>query len=273
MRSSPEFTRRDVLKVLGTGAALLAAGGGTRVLADEGGLFHHDEAPKTPPPQPFVLPPLPFAYDALEPTIDGQTMEVHLTRHHQAYIDAANRVLAPYPQLQKFTADQLLAGQGSVPEAIRLAVRNQVGGHANHCLWWKQLSPMPSHEPGNALGKAIEGAFGSLDAFKMRMTDLGMKCFGSGWVWLSAKTSGDLIVHIGANEDSPLVFGVRPLLGIDVWEHAYYLKHQWRRYEYLQKIWQVIDWKAVDGRYADVLAAAQTPAPPPLAVQQAPSQS
>lgn len=250
MSSTPDLTRRQVLKVLGSGAAVLAMGGVGRSFAEGSGAG-------SAPPQPFVLPTLGFAYDALEPTIDARTMEIHLTKHHQAYIDAANRALAPYLNLQRFTADQLLAGLASVPEPVRLAVRNQVGGHANHCLFWQQLSPNPGREPGKDLEKAIEGAFGSLDAFKMRMTDLGMKCFGSGWVWLSAKPSGALIVHIGANEDSPLLFGVRPLLGIDVWEHAYYLKHQWQRYDYLQTVWQAIDWHAVDDRYADVLAAAQ----------------
>ncbi len=253
MSRTPDLTRRTALKVLGSGAALLAMGGVGRSLADGLDL----DRPKVQAPQPFVLPPLPYAYDALEPTIDALTMEIHHSKHHQAYIDAANRALAPYPNLQRFTAEQLLLGLEGVPEPVRLAVRNQVGGHANHSLLWKLLSPHPQREPDKELQRAIEAGFGSLDAFKTRMTDFGMKCFGSGWVWLSAKRSGDLVLHIGANQDSPLIFGLKPLLGIDVWEHAYYLKHQWQRYDYLQTIWQVIDWRTVSDLHAAVLAAAQ----------------
>jgi Fe-Mn family superoxide dismutase len=242
------LTRREALKTLGAGATLLGLGSLTsRALAAEPSA----KAPgKPPPPQPFTLPPLAYAYDALEPHIDARTMELHHTKHHQAYIDNANRALAEFPVWQKKTAEDLLKNLGAVPEQIRLAVRNNVGGHANHSMFWRNLGPRSGGAPAGPLAAAIDQAFGSFDAFKTRLTDAAMKRFGSGWAWLCVQPGGALEVHSTANQDSPLGEGLAPVLGLDVWEHAYYLKYQNRRADYVDAFWNVVAWREVEANFA-----------------------
>ncbi|MFA5264022.1 MAG: superoxide dismutase [Opitutaceae bacterium] len=196
-----------------------------------------------------MLPQIDFAYDALEPYIDARTMEIHHTKHHQAYIDAANRALAEFPQWQKKTAEELLRNLNALPEQVRTAVRNQVGGHVNHCLFWDILAPRPKHSPGPKLGAAIERSFGSFDAFKTRFVDISMKRFGSGWAWLSLNRSGQLEAYSTPNQDSPYLTGMIPIVGIDVWEHAYYLHYENRRLDYLEAVWTVLNWSEADSRF------------------------
>jgi Fe-Mn family superoxide dismutase len=196
-----------------------------------------------------ALPDLPYAHDALEPYIDFRTMEIHHGKHHQAYVNNLNAALADYPDLQDLTLENLLRQIDTVPEAIRTAVRNNGGGHSNHSLFWLSLSPGGGGEPTGDLGAAIESTFGSLDDLRSQLHSAAMTRFGSGWGWLVA-ASGGLAVYSTPNQDSPYMSGDVPLLGVDVWEHAYYLKYQNRRAEYLDEWWRIVNWDAVAGRYA-----------------------
>ncbi|HEX7254384.1 MAG TPA: superoxide dismutase [Gaiellaceae bacterium] len=195
----------------------------------------------------FELPPLPYDYGALEPHIDEQTMRLHHDKHHQAYIDNANKALAG-TEWENSPVESILADLDALPEEIRTTVRNNAGGHANHALFWEIMSPDGGGEPEGDLRAAIEGAFGSVDDLKAQVNDNGVKRFGSGWTWLVHDGTG-LAVYSTANQDSPLMQGHEPLLGIDVWEHAYYLKYQNRRPEYLQIWWNVVHWAEVGRRY------------------------
>ena len=248
MKPATALTRREALKALGAGATLLGLGSlASRALAAD----PLAKAPaKASPPQPFTLPPLAYAYDALEPYIDARTMELHHTKHHQAYIDNANRALAEFPGCQKKTAEELLKDLGAVPEKIRLAVRNNVGGHSNHALFWRNIGPRDGQAPAGRLAAVIDQAFGSFDAFKTRLTDVAMKHFGSGWAWLSVRPDGALQVHSTANQDSPWSEGLTPVLGLDVWEHAYYLKYQNRRADYVEAFWNVVVWRQIEANFA-----------------------
>ncbi len=242
------LSRREALKTLGAGAALLGLGMiSTRAIAGDSPT---PVAPTsvTPPAQPFVLPKLPYAYDALEPHIDAKTMEIHHTKHHQAYITNANKALADYPDLQKLSGDEILKNLGTMPEKIRTTLRNNVGGHVNHSLFWLVIGPQGSGVPNGALAAAINQTFGSFEKFKGQFTDAAMKRFGSGWAWLTVK-GGALAVQSGANQDSPLTDGATPVLGLDVWEHAYYLHYQNRRADYVAAFWNVVDWSQVSARY------------------------
>jgi Fe-Mn family superoxide dismutase len=196
------------------------------------------------------LPKLPYGRDALEPHIDARTMEIHHTKHHQAYIDNLNKALESQPELQKKSVEELLRGIQSVPEAIRTAVRNHGGGHANHSLFWQVMSPDGGGNPTGALAKAIDGALGSFDSFKEKFTAAAVGRFGSGWGWLAVK-GGKLEVLSTANQDSPLMDGATPLLGVDVWEHAYYLNYQNRRPDYVKAWWNVVNWEEVARRHAE----------------------
>jgi len=190
----------------------------------------------------FTLPPLPYPTDALEPYIDKMTMEIHHGKHHNAYVTNLNKALEQAPQLASKTLEELLANNCAlVPEAIRGAVRNNGGGHANHSFFWPMLKGGAGGPPKGNLGAAITKAFGSFDAVKEKLVSAGTTRFGSGWAWL-AKSGGNLEVYSSANQDSPLMEGKQPILGIDVWEHAYYLKYQNRRPEYLAAIWNIINW-------------------------------
>jgi Fe-Mn family superoxide dismutase len=195
----------------------------------------------------YTLPPLPYAFDALEPHIDAQTMQIHHDKHHQAYVDNANKALAGTEWADK-PVDHVLANLEILPEEIRTAVRNNAGGHANHTLFWETMSPDGGGEPTGSLAAAITDTFDSLDALKTLMNDTGVKRFGSGWSWLVHDGTG-LAVYSTANQDSPISQSDVPLLGIDVWEHAYYLKYQNRRPEYLETWWNVVNWDAVQQKY------------------------
>ena len=196
----------------------------------------------------YEVPPLPYAYDALEPHIDKATMEFHHDKHHQAYVDKANAALEGGP-LDGKPIEEVIANLGDVPEDKRGAVRNNGGGHLNHSLFWESMSPNGGGAPDGDLGNAIDAAFGSFDAFKEQFEAAGVARFGSGWAWLVVD-GGTLKITSTANQDSPLTDGQTPLLGNDVWEHAYYLKYQNRRPEYLKAWWNVVDWNKVAERYA-----------------------
>ncbi len=202
-----------------------------------------------------TLPTLPYAYNALEPHIDAQTMEIHHTKHHQAYVNNLNAALEKHPELQDVAVERLIANLASVPEDIREAVRNNGGGHANHSLFWTIMKPGGGGEPSGDLGKAIESAFGSFANFKDAFSKAAAGRFGSGWAWLSVTAFGKLVVHSTANQDNPLMEGLTPLLGLDVWEHAYYLKYQNRRADYIAAWWNVVNWDQVAVNYSRALEA------------------
>jgi superoxide dismutase, Fe-Mn family len=197
----------------------------------------------------FQLPPLPYAFDALEPTIDAKTMEIHHGKHHQAYVTNLNAALEKHPELQSKTVEELVSGISSVPEDIRTAVRNNGGGHINHTMFWQIMAPNAGGAPTGAIADAITSTFGSFDAFKDQMNKGGAGRFGSGWVWL-VSNGGKLAVESTANQDSPLMEGKKPIFGIDVWEHAYYLKYQNRRPDYLGAWWNVVNWAEINKRLA-----------------------
>lgn len=229
------FTRRRFLR---TGAALGGAItlGRTALSADTKGAFS--------------LPPLPYATDALAPVIDERTMTIHHTKHHQAYIDKLNAAVASEPSLAGKTIEQLLTDLAAVPEAVRTAVRNQGGGHANHTLFWTVMRPpRENNAPDGPLSAAITSTFGSLEKFQEAFTTAAAGQFGSGWAWLVKGSSG-LEVMATPNQDSPLSQGKRPILGIDVWEHAYYLNYQNRRPDYIKAWWKVVNWDDVAKRFA-----------------------
>ena len=198
----------------------------------------------------FELPDLPYAYDALEPHVDEATMRVHHDKHHKAYVDNANAALEGTAWADA-PVEEVLRNLGQVPEDKRTAVRNNAGGHHNHTMFWESMGPNGGGEPAGDLGAAIENAFGSFDQFKAQVKDAGVKRFGSGWAWL-VLSGGALSITSTANQDSPLTDGQAPLLGVDVWEHAYYLKYQNRRPEYLNAWWNTINWSKVAERYAAV---------------------
>lgn len=197
----------------------------------------------------YTLPQLPYAYDALEPHIDARTMEIHHTKHHQAYINKVNDAIAG-TEWESKSVEELVASLNQVPEEIRTAVRNHGGGHANHSLFWTIMKPGGGGAPSGSLAAAIDAAFGSFDGFQQQFSTAAATRFGSGWAWLSV-SGGKLIVESTANQDSPLSEGRTPILGIDVWEHAYYLKYQNRRPDYIQAFWNVINWDEVARRFAD----------------------
>jgi superoxide dismutase, Fe-Mn family len=196
---------------------------------------------------PFTLPDLPYAYDALEPTIDARTMEIHHGKHHQAYVDNANKALAG-SEWENSSVESVLASLPAMPDDTRTAVRNNAGGHANHSLFWELMSPDGGGEPEGELKAAIDELWGSTDELKNVINDNGVKRFGSGWTWLIHDGTG-LAVKSTPNQDSPLIDSDVPLLGIDVWEHAYYLNYQNRRPDYLAAWWNVVDWAEVARRF------------------------
>jgi Fe-Mn family superoxide dismutase len=194
------------------------------------------------------LPKLSYPYDALEPHIDARTMEIHHTKHHQTYVNGLNTALEKAPELQKKSLEDLLEGINSVPEAIRTAVRNHGGGHANHSLFWRIMGPKKGGEPRGKLADALKSAFGGFDKFKEQFTAAATTRFGSGWAWL-VQAGGKLEITSTANQDSPLMDGKTPILGLDVWEHAYYLKYQNRRPDYISAWWNVVNWDEVGRRF------------------------
>ncbi len=199
------------------------------------------------------LPALPYDYAALEPFIDAQTMKIHHDLHHGAYVKNLNAALEKFPELADKSAIELITDLSAVPEAIRGAVRNNGGGHVNHSMFWSIMQPNGGGAPTGAIGDAITSTFGSFDAFKEKFNEAGVKQFGSGWAWLAASKGGALQVVSTPNQDNPISQGLHPVMGNDVWEHAYYLKYQNRRAEYLGAWWNVINWDEVNARYAKSL--------------------
>jgi superoxide dismutase, Fe-Mn family len=197
----------------------------------------------------FTLPPLPYAFDALEPYIDKQTMEIHHDKHHAAYVTNLNKALEQTPALQDKPIEALLADNCSIlPEEIRTAVRNNGGGHVNHSMFWQILAPGAGGNPSGNIAQAINTTFGSFDTFKEKFNDAATKRFGSGWAWL-LKSSKGLEISSSANQDSPIMEGKSPVMGLDVWEHAYYLKYQNRRPEYIGAWWNVVNWPEIEKRF------------------------
>ena len=201
-------------------------------------------------PHPFKLPDLPYAFNALEPHIDAKTMEIHHDKHHAAYTNKLNEALEKHAPLQSKSIEELLRSIDTIPEDIRGAVRNNGGGYANHALFWEIMSPNGGGEPGGALGDAIKQKFGSFQDFRAKVSNAGATQFGSGWAWLVVDGSGNLDVYSTPNQDSPHMKGHTPILGVDVWEHAYYLKYQNRRPDYLEAWWNTVNWDEVAKRYA-----------------------
>jgi Fe-Mn family superoxide dismutase len=200
----------------------------------------------------FTLPPLPYAHDALEPYIDKMTMEIHHGKHHGAYVANLNKALEQAPDLQSKTVEELLANNCAiVPEAIRTAVRNNGGGHINHSMFWTIMKPGPASAPTGDLASSINSTFGSFDAFKEKFNAAAATRFGSGWAWL-VSVHGKLDIYSTANQDSPVMEGKFPVMGLDVWEHAYYLKYQNRRPEYIGAWWNVVNWEAVAARFHSI---------------------
>jgi Fe-Mn family superoxide dismutase len=191
------------------------------------------------------LPPLPYDFAALEPHIDAQTMQIHHGKHHQTYVNNLNAALEKHPDLQKMSAEELVRNLASVPEDIRTAVRNNGGGHVNHTMFWKMMAPNAGGAPSGAVAEAITASFGNVDAFKEQFAKAGVSRFGSGWAWL-IDNNGKLSIESTANQDNPISDGKKPILGVDVWEHAYYLKYQNRRPDYISAWWNVVNWAEVN---------------------------
>ena len=226
--------------ILAGGASLLAASSPLR--------WVRAVAPQAPK-GPFTLPALPYAFDALEPHIDAKTMEIHHDRHHAAYVNNLNTALKDHADLQSLSIEALLGKLKTLPESIQTAVRNNGGGHYNHSLFWKTMKPGGGGKPTGALADAIESQLGGFNAFKESLTKAATTRFGSGWAWLYQTPAGKLAVGSTPNQDSPLFDGATPLLGIDVWEHAYYLKYQNKRADYITAWWSTINWDEVAKRF------------------------
>lgn len=207
---------------------------------------------------PHKLPDLPYAYDALEPHIDARTMEIHHTKHHQGYVDKLNTALEEHTDLAEKAVEELIADLRGVPEGIRTAVQNNGGGHANHSLFWTIMSPDGGGEPEGELAEAINQAFGNFESFKKEFSEVATTRFGSGWAWLCTEQNPELGRRAGLeitstpNQDSPLSEGKTPILGLDVWEHAYYLKYQNKRPDYIEAFWDIVYWREVQLRYEAV---------------------
>lgn len=200
---------------------------------------------------PHKLPELGFDYDALEPHIDARTMEIHHSKHHNGYTNKLNAALEEHESLHSYSAEALLRGLPALPDSVQGAVRNNGGGYHNHSLFWETLKPGGSSSPGGELASEIDKAFGSLDAFKDTFSSAAAGQFGSGWGWLVVDPFGNLAVTSTANQDSPLIQGSTPILGVDVWEHAYYLHYQNRRPDYLKAFWNVVNWDVVGAKYKE----------------------
>jgi len=235
-------SRRDALKIMGTAVAVTGLG-----------LNHASAAEAASSSLGWELPALSFAYGALEPHIDAKTMEIHHTKHHQAYITNAKKLLADHPELMARGPEALVRDLAAVPEAIRTGIRNNAGGHVNHAFFWKLIAPGAA-AASPRLEAAIAKNFGSTDEFKKQFGDAALKRFGSGWAWLSAKPDGQLQIHSTANQDSPSSDGLAPIIGLDVWEHAYYLHYQNRRTDYVAAFWNVLNWTQAEANYSRALS-------------------
>ena len=231
-------TRREALTTIGVSALALAGSGRDLAAATTG---------QAAASGPYTLAPLPYAFDALEPHIDAQTMQIHHDRHHQAYVNNLNAAIAAAGEAGKTPIEDLLKNLSLVPEASRTAIRNNGGGHVNHAQYWTLLAPGAGGAPTGAIAAALQGAFGSFDAFKDQFAKAAMGRFGSGWAWLS-DDKGRLVIHSTPNQDTPSMEGKRGIFGLDVWEHAYYLKYQNRRADYITAFWNVINWAEINRR-------------------------
>ncbi len=238
------MTRRTAIKTTALAGAALAT---------LPGVLAQTNAPVPAAAGPFTLPPLPYAYDALEPLIDARTMEIHHDKHHAAYVANLNKAVAEFPDVAKMPVADLLKDLNAVPEKIRAAVRNQGGGHFNHSLFWQTLKK-DGGDPAGDLAKAIDSTFGSFAAFKDSFSKAAVGQFGSGWAWLVINAGKQLSIEPTANQDSPISQGKQPLFGVDVWEHAYYLKYQNRRPDYVAAFFHVINWDFVSERYTKLTA-------------------
>jgi superoxide dismutase, Fe-Mn family len=236
------LNRRHFLYLLGVSASAIAF--------DNQWAFADEKQSKPSATGGIKLPPLPYAYNALEPYIDAATMKFHHDKHHQAYVNNLNAALDKHPELKNKTVEQLLADINNVPEDIRTTFRNNGGGHVNHSMFWEIMKPKGGGEPTGAIATAIKKDFGSLAELKKQFNDAGTKRFGSGWAWLVRTSNGKLEVMSTANQDSPLMEGKFPIMGNDVWEHAYYLKYQNRRADYLDAWWSVLNWDEINKRFA-----------------------
>jgi len=196
----------------------------------------------------FTLPPLPYDFTALEPHIDAKTMEIHHGKHHQTYVNNLNAAIEKAPELASKSLEDLMRGVNSLPEAVRTPIRNNGGGHWNHSMFWQIMAPKAGGEPGGALGAAIKSAFGDFAKFREQFSAAGVGRFGSGWAWL-INSGGKLSIASTPNQDNPLMEGQKAIMGLDVWEHAYYLKYQNRRPDYINAWWNVVNWKEVEKRY------------------------
>ncbi len=196
----------------------------------------------------FTLPPLPYDFSALEPHIDAKTMEIHHGKHHQTYVNNLNAAIEKAPELASKSLDDLMRGANSLPEAVRTPIRNNGGGHWNHSMFWQLMAPKAGGEPGGALGAAIKSAFGDFAKFREQFSAAGVGRFGSGWAWL-INSGGKLSITSTPNQDNPLMEGQKAIMGLDVWEHAYYLKYQNRRPDYINAWWNVVNWKEVEKRF------------------------
>ncbi len=255
------MNRRQAIRTLtlATAAAAVSRGWVTRADSEEGAPLVPPPAPSPGSAEPFSLGPLPYPPEALEPHLDTQTMELHYGMHHAAYVNNLNKAIAAYPDLASKSVEELIRDLNALPEDIRTAVRNSGGGHSNHTLFWNSLSPQGGGEPHGALGDAIRKQLGGFPDFEDAMTRAALSVFGSGWAWLSVDGEGKLLVEALPNQDSPLMFGRTPLFGMDVWEHAYYLKYQNRRGEYVRALWNVIHWPAIEQRHADLIGGSVPP--------------
>lgn len=243
------MNRRDALRAFTLTSAAALAGSWLPGSAHAGDAA---PAPAAPGSGPFVLAPLPYPPDALEPHLDAQTMSLHHGKHHAAYVKNLNQAVAPYPELASRPVESLLAGLDTLPEAIRTTVRNNGGGHANHALFWQCLSPRGGGAPGGALADAINATFGDFGKLQEALTKAALGTFGSGWAWLALDAQRKLVVESTPNQDTPLLQGRQPVFGIDVWEHAYYLRYQNRRADYVQAVWNVLDWPFIGARFVEL---------------------
>lgn len=241
------ITRRDALRA--AALTFIAAATGSSLSTRANAAEPAAPATATPPAPtgPFVLPPLPYAASALEPAIDARTMTIHHDKHHAAYVNNANKALVGQDALAKLSAEEILRKLDTIPEPLRTTLRNNVGGHVNHSLFWLSLKK-DGGQPRGELARRINATFGSYDAFQKQFNDAALKIFGSGWAWLSLTPDKKLIIETTANQDSPISHGNVPLLGLDVWEHAYYLKYQNVRAEYIAAFNKVINWEFVSSR-------------------------
>ena len=247
--------RMAIRQMSGLASAVLLTSATVKASSAANGAFtgQATPAPAPVPTGPYTLPALPYAYDALEPYFDAETMHLHHDKHHKAYVDKLNAAVAGHPEVAGKTVEELVANLNAVPESIRKAVRNQGGGHANHSFWWVTLGK-GGGAPKGELAKAIDTKFGSLSGFQDKFTAEAVGVFGSGWAWLISTPAG-LEIETTPNQDSTLTAGHKPILGVDVWEHAYYLKYKNKRPDYVKAFFSVINWDAVSAKYADTAKA------------------